>query len=286
MSHSSQSADEAAWSVWCGKREKALAAPDSWLGLVGLFWLEAGGNAVGSDGDCEVRLPSGPGRLGEIEWQPASAKAPGTLRWRANLGKAVSVGETPTASETWVDLQSDANGTPSILAFDNLRFFVIERDGGLAVRVKNLAWATQTPFAGLTYFPFAPAWVVDAAWDQLAVPLRIEVPSVTGELKPTAITHQAVFELAGATVVLLPLSVDERKVFFVFRDKTSGALTYGGGRFLDCAPPFGGRIRLDFNRAYNPPCAFSPFATCPLPPPENWLHLSLEAGEKKYAAGH
>ena len=185
-----------------------------------------------------------------------------------------------------VDLKTDSAGSPSVIGFGAVRFFVIARDGKLAVRVKNRDWATVRPFTGIDCFPFSSDWIVDAEWQALASPRTMEVPSVTGELKIVEVAHRAWFELAGNRVELLPLSIDEKAVFFVFRDRTSGRVTYGGGRFLQAGPPQGGLIRLDFNRAYNPPCAFSPFATCPLPPPENWLSFPVEAGEKRTAELH
>ena len=134
-------------------------------------------------------------------------------------------------------------------------------------------------------YDYDPAWVIDADWQVLAQPLVIEVPNLAGDLKPVAVTHQAVFEVAGERVTLLPMSVSEQEVFFVFRDRSSGRETYGAGRFLKAVPPVGGRIRLDFNFAFNPPCAFTAFATCPLPPPENWLPFTVPAGERKWLAG-
>jgi uncharacterized protein len=276
-------ADLIAWQAWCAARRKALAAPDSWLGLAGLFWLDPGQNPVGSADDCVVRLPAGPGRLGTIDYRAGDEPR---LLWRPAAEAQVEVSGSAPGGSAAVLLQSDAGGAPSVLAFGELRFFVIERDGRLAVRVKDQGWAARTPFAGLEYFAFDPAWVIGAGWEDLPAPLRIEVPSITGELKPVTLTHRAVFSHAGQTVSLLPLSVGDDGVFFVFRDAGSGRATYGGGRFMNSAPPFGGRIRLDFNRAYNPPCAFSPFATCPLPPSENWLQFAVPAGEKKYAGGH
>ena len=110
----------------------------------------------------------------------------------------------------------------------------------------------------------------------------MEVPNVTGELKAVSVTGKAIFTVDGQKVELLPMSISEREVFFVFRDRTSGRESYGAGRFLKAEPPANGKIYLDFNRAFNPPCAFTAFATCPLPPPENWLPFAVPAGEKKW----
>lgn len=274
----------AKWQRWRQARHDELAAPDSWLGLVGLFWLEEGRNPVGSAAEATVVLPAGPATLGEIVLQH------GTLSWQSADDDALLVDEALPAAKSGigskfleVNLRSDADGAPTVLGVGALRFFVIERDGRFAVRVKNREWALAQPYFGIETFPYAAEWVIDADWQALATPQTIEVPSVTGELKPVEITHRAVFEHAGRTFALLPLSNDGQAVFFVFRDQTSGRVSYGGGRFLRAKPPLEGRIRLDFNRAFSPPCAFTPFATCPLPPPENWLPFPIEAGEKRYA---
>lgn len=278
--------DDDAWHAWRQARHDELAGADSWLGLVGLYWLEAGRNKVGSAADAVVQLPAGPALLGHIVNEPDG------LRWESAGAEPLSVDEQPAFAASGVggnflhvDLRSDEAGAPTVLGYGALRFFVIARDGRLAVRLKNRDWAKTQAFSGLEVFPWAAEWRVEADWEVLAVPQNIEVPTVSGELKAVAITHRAVFQHQGARVQLLPLSVDAAGVFFVFRDSTSGKLSYGGGRFLRAVPPVDGKLRLDFNRAYNPPCAFSPFATCPLPPPENWLRFAVAAGEKRYA-GH
>lgn len=252
---------------WQQRRRAELDAPEGWPGLIGLHWLEPGANAVGSDPACPVPLPAGPPRLGVLEWQEDG------LTWQPQDGPAQT-------------LQSDAGGTPTLLTWGDYRFFVIARDGRLAVRLRDLAWQSRRPFAGLEYFDYDPAWRLVARWESLAEPLVMEVPSVTGELQPVTVRQQAVFQCQGQEVALLPMEVGEAGVFFVFRDAGSGRLSYGAGRFLRARPPRDGLLVLDFNRAYNPPCAFTPFATCPLPPPENWLPFAVPAGERKYVDGH
>ena len=252
---------------WCQRRLAELDAPQGWPGLIGLIWLEPGDNAVGAGADCLVRLPDGPERLGLLRWQGTS------ITWEPAGGGVQA-------------LQTDAQGEPTPVRSGTYQFFIIEREGRLAVRLRDLEWQAKRPFAGLECLPYAPAWSIEAAWETLAEPVTMEVPTVTGELKAVTVRHRAVFDHAGQTVALLPMETGEEGVFFVFRDAGSGRLTYGAGRFLRCPPPQDGKVLLDFNRAYNPPCAFTPFATCPLPPPENWLGFAVEAGELKYRGGH
>lgn len=252
-----------AWTRWREGREREMRGPESWLGAVGLFWLESGRNSVGSDGAARVVLPSGPARLGELDW------ANGRVTWH------------PDASAP-LDLETDIRGRPTAVDHENLSFFVVDRDGRLAVRVRDRDWAAKRSFSGLEFYDYDPAWCVDAAWVTLEAPLVLEVPNVSGELKRVSVTHRAEFSVAGERVAMVPTSVGDEQVFFPFRDRSSGRETYGAGRFLHAPAPVGGRIVLDFNFAFNPPCAFTSFATCPLPPPENWLPFAVPVGEKKW----
>ena len=248
---------------WQAQRHAELSAPDSWLGLVGLFWLEPGTNRVGSGDDCLVRLPGGPAHLGDLLW------ANDAVLWQPVGGAALA-------------LATDRDGAPTVVEFQNWSFFVADRSIRLAARVRDRDWVAHRPFDGLDYFDVDPAWRIEAEWQPLSPPLTMEVPNVSGDLKMVEVTHQAVFEVAGQKLALLPMSVGANEAFFVFRDRTSGRETYGAGRFLKANAPVDGKITLDFNRAYNPPCAFTAFATCPLPPPENWLPFAIPAGEKKW----
>ena len=247
---------------WQRQRQAELAGPDSWLGMAGLFWLEEGVNRVGSAAGSHVQLGDGPPHLGDLLWQDDK------VFWQ------------PLAGET-IELQTDIAGKPSTVDHKNWSFFVVDRDKRLAARLRNRDWALNRPFAGLAYFPHDPAWSIEAVWQTLSPPVRMEVPNVSGELKVVMVEHEAVFEYEGQTVELKPMSVSEKEVFFVFRDRTSGKETYGAGRFLRVPVAVNGKITVDFNFAFNPPCAFTPFATCPLPPPENWLSFAVMAGEKK-----
>jgi len=263
----------AAWNAWRTARAARLAAPDSWLGVVGLFWLnEADGsdNTVGSDPAAVVVLPAGPPRLGVLR------RSGETLTWLPDAGDPQP-------------LQTDRRGAPTVVSAGSLAFFAIEREGRLAVRVRDLDWATQRPFAGIETFAYDPAWRIEAEWRPLDPPQTMAVPDVTGEQTTVTVERQAVFRIGdaaegGKEVALLPMRVSESTTFFVFRDATSGRQTYGAGRFLDAGPAEGDRLVLDFNFAYNPPCAFTAFATCPLPPPENWLDIAVSAGELRPGA--
>jgi hypothetical protein len=265
----SERSPAAAHRRWRARRHAELAAPDSWLGLIGLHWLAPGANLVGSAADATVQLPGGPARQGELLW------ADGRVAWQPECGPARV-------------LETDHAGQPTAVDLENWSFFIVDRDGRLAARVRDRAWAATRQFAGVPCFDYDPAWRIDARWETLPEALNMEVPNVSGELKMVTVTQRAVFELGGETVTLLPMSVGDDGVFFVFRDRSSGRETYGAGRFLKVPVAVDGKITLDFNFAYNPPCAFTAFATCLLPPPENWLPFAIAAGEKKWSdeAGH
>lgn len=252
---------------WCEARQQALLADESWLGLIGLIWLETGDNTVGSAGDCHVVLPAGPALAG-------------TLRV-----EGLSVAWQQAATDDWQPLATDRAGDADKVQLGQFVFFVIERDGRLAVRLRDLAWRHQRRVPPLSFFAYDPAWRIEADWETLSHPLSIEAPNVAGDLRRIEINQRASFTIMGRQLSLLPMSIADDGVFFVFRDQGSGRDTYGAGRFLKTPPAtVDGKIVLDFNFAYSPPCAFTPFATCPLPPAENWLPLAIPAGERKWSA--
>lgn len=261
---------------WRAGRIERLQRPDGWLTLVGLAWLQPGDNAVGSAEGSVVELPaSAPARLGTIRVAGDEATftaAPGV--------EVTSAGEPVTT----LRLRSDRDGDPTVLTHGTVSFYLIGRNGRLAVRVKDSEAAARKRFAGIEHFPVDPKWRVEARFEPAPAGHEIEVPNALGYLEKMNAPGHVVFELGGATQRLLALDdTGDGRLFLVFGDLTSGKETYGGGRFLYTDPPKDGRVVVDFNRAYNPPCVFSPYATCPLPPPGNKMKVRVEAGEKKYA---
>lgn len=261
---------------WRAGRIERLQRPDGWLTLVGLAWLQPGDNSVGSAEGSVVALPaSAPARLGTIRVvgdEATFATAPGA--------EVTSAGQ-PVST---VRLRSDRDGDPTVLTHGSVSFYLIGRNGRLAVRVKDSEAAARKRFAGIEHFPVDPKWRVEARFEPAPDGHEIEVPNALGYLEKMNAPGHVVFELGGATQRLLALDdTGDGRLFLVFGDLTTGKETYGGGRFLYTDPPKDGRVSIDFNRAYNPPCVFSPYATCPLPPPGNKMKVRVEAGEKKYA---
>jgi len=261
---------------WRSGRIERLQRPDGWLTLVGLAWLQPGDNSVGSAADSAVELPkSAPARLGTLRVDGDAvtfSAAPGV--------EVTSAGKTVST----LRLRSDREGEPTVLSHGTVSFYVIGRNERLAVRIKDSDAAARRRFAGIEHFQVDPKWRVEARFEPAPAGTEIEVPNALGYLEKMSAPGHVVFDLGGESHRLLALDdTGDGRLFLVFGDLTTGKETYGGGRFLYTDPPKDGRVVLDFNRAYNPPCVFSPYATCPLPPPGNRMKVRVEAGEKKYA---
>jgi uncharacterized protein len=263
--------------AWRAARVARLTAEDGWLSVIGLWWLDPGENSVGSAAGSRVALPSdkAPAELGTI------LLSDGALSFRARPGVTVSANGRPA---TAAPLKSDADGEPTVLSHGPLRFYVIERGGRFAVRVKDSASEARRSFHGISYFPTSPVWRVEARFEPYEPPRSISVPNVLGHVDSETSPGALVFAHDGKTYRLDPvLERGETEYFVIFGDRTNGTDTYGAGRFLYVAPPVNGKTVIDFNKAYNPPCVFTAYATCPLPPPQNKLPFRVEAGEKEYA---
>ena len=250
------------WKAWHDRREARLRVPDGWLALSGLHWLAPGEN----------RVPDLPGAFLLVDGRV-------TLVAAAGDGNPLegARGERRT-------LASDASEKPDRLKLASGKTLqIIDRGGRLAVRVWDAERPELRSFRGIEAFPPDPRWRIEARWEAYRAPREVEVPSVTGQTQRALAPGKAHFQVGGRDVSLEP-TADGDALFFVFKDATAPKETYGAGRFLTAEAPKDGKVILDFNRAYNPPCVFSPYATCPLPTPENILPVRIEAGEKLW--GH
>lgn len=261
--------------AWRDQRRAALTQPDGWTSLVGLHWLDPGTHRVGSAADNGIRLLLGPAHLGVFSVRDGKA--------RFVADAAVTVDGAPSKGAR---LRSDADaGGPSVIAFDDGKGLatVIARGGRLALRVKHADADSRTHFGGLEYWPGGPQWRVQARFLPHPPGKTLPIANIIGTTDEIPNPGVVEFTRNGTPYRLEALDEGEGTLFLVFADRTSGHGSYGAGRFLDAPMPDAqGRLVLDLNRAYNPPCAFTPFATCPLPPPENRLDLRVEAGEKAY----
>lgn len=258
------------------ERNERLSAEYGWLSLAGLHWLEPGDNPVGSEPGLAVTLPArAPARLGTLRLEA------GAVRLLPEPGATMTIEGTPVRGPRRIG--TDHDETTDVVEVGRIRFHVIRRGERYGVRVKDPDHPGRTGFRGVPFYPVDPAYRVRARFEPFAEPRQVPVANVVGTQLDMFAPGRLVFRLRGEELELLPLvgAPGDESFFLMFRDETSGKETYGAGRYLNAVLE-GDEVELDFNRAYNPPCAFTDFATCPLPPRGNRLAARVEAGEKKY----
>jgi uncharacterized protein (DUF1684 family) len=270
-------AEQASVEQWRAQRLANLKSDTGWLTLAGLYWLKEGENTFGSRASNALRLDN-----------PALAANAGsfmkrgtTVRFVAREGAGITHHGEPVTS---IDLKADTQGEPTVLESGPLTFFLIERAGRYGIRVRDKENPHRTNFRGLDYFPISTDWVFDARFEPYEPHRKIKIVNILGMEEDMDSPGAIVFEKDGREWRLDAILEDPKddELFVMFADGTSGKETYGAGRFMYPKLPQNGHVVLDFNTAYNPPCAFNDFATCPLPPYQNRLTLRVEAGEKKY----
>lgn len=261
---------------WRAQRLERLRAPQGWLTLVGLHWIEPGRHTLGRAPDNAIVLATGPERLGLVEF------AEGKVRLEPHPEAALSVDGVPRADA--IELAADSTGTPTVVAFDGgeATLQLIERGGQFGLRVRDARAATRRDFAGLDNYPIDASWRFEARFEPHPEGRTIPIANVIGQLEPMKNPGAVVFEREGRSHRLEAVDEGDGQLFLIFADRSNRDETYGAGRFLYAAAPVAGRTVVDFNKAYNPPCAFNAYSTCPLPPPENRLDLLVRAGEKRY----
>ncbi len=267
---------------WREGRIQRLTAPEGWLSLVGLEWLKPGANRVGSAAGNDIVLTAGPAHLGVIE-----LAADGAMHLELPAHSGALIDGKPLRQARLVDDAQAGDAAPTMVSFGSASFHAIDRDGRKGLRVRDADAPTRRHFAGIDAFPVDPSWRIEATWVPARPGQTLEMGTVIGTIDKYLVPGTLEFSRDGSHFELLPVieAAGDRQYFIVFADRTSGNETYGAARFLYVDPPQDGRVVLDFNKAYNPPCAFTPFATCPLAPPENRLDLRVTAGEKKYRGG-
>ena len=252
--------------AWQQHRIEGLKKPDSWLSLVGLFWLKPGANTIGSADGNDIALPKGsaPAHIGVLHLDSGKI----TLTSPGHPPKVLSYDEMK----------------PTVITANSTSFFVIKRGDRFAVRAKDSQSPVLKNFAGLEYFPVNPELRFHAAFT--ADEKKIPILNVLGETELQESPGVVRFIYRGHEYSLRPVYEETSKgktLFFLFADATNRVSTYQAGRMLNTPLPENGKVDLDFNRSYNPPCTFTPYATCPLPPKENKLPIAVEAGEKRYS---
>ena len=263
---------------WQEKRISNLTSESGWLNLAGLFWLGEGLNTIGSDKSNTIIFPgSAPPFIGSLQLEGEQ------IFFVSHEDCQVFVGDGGEAV-TKIEMMVDRTGNPTLLKTGSYGWFIIQRGERYAIRLRDYKHPDLEAFHGIESFPADPDWRVQAEFIEFSEPMTLSIPNVLGTMDEGVCPGALEFTLDGETHHLFP--TETGSVFFViFADQTSGAETYGAGRFLSVEKPDAeGRLHIDFNRAYNPPCAYTEFATCPLPPSENILKTRITAGEM--FAGH
>lgn len=251
-------------SSWRAERVTNLKSPTGWLAVAGLHWLKPGVNQFGFGTDIEIRTAEG-----TIDWQPGD-------KFHAKLPTG---GRTPDAK----DFDQDVNQNEKLYTGE-VTFSIIHRGDRYGLRVWDPKAPTRTNFKGLSWYPPKPEYKVKAKFVPYKTPRQLSITNILGYTEPAPNPGYLSFTLKGKKLRLE--AIDEGETYFLnFKDRTSGATTYPAGRFIDLEKRKDGNYEINFNRAYNPPCAFTNFATCPLPPKQNILNISIEAGEQTHHPG-
>ncbi|MFY0688437.1 MAG: DUF1684 domain-containing protein [Cyclobacteriaceae bacterium] len=266
-----QSSELEAWEAWKKERLRSLKEPQGFVNLAGLFWLDSGVNKIGSSGD--ILFPNDmPADLGELVWRGDEV-----------IYRSVSDDVTVDSTSVTDSVVVYSAGNPKMMRWGSYVWYIIDRVGNIGVRLKNLNHPNLKKDIQLTYFDYNPELVVEATFMPYKQKKELRIDNVLGHEYQMEISGQLQFEIDGQPYTLEP--IDEGEEFFIiFSDETSAIETYGSGRYMyaDMPKGKGDKVLLDFNRCYNPPCAFTDFATCFIPPRENRLDLPIEAGELDY----
>jgi hypothetical protein len=260
------------------KADQTADLKENWLSLAGLFWLKPGPNTFGSDPASQIVFPKIPAHAGEFDLTGKEVTLKLLPDARATIaGKPVSTAK----------LDPDTSPQVSYVDMGSLRFHVIVRGERVGIRVRDKESEAARNFKGMIFFPLDMSYRIVATWVPADGKKIVEIPNVLGDVTAQPVPGVVEFKLNGEELKLTALGGDAKNgLFFVFNDLTAKNDTYPGGRFLDTGPIVNGHVELDFNRAYNPPCAVTPYATCPLAPKENRLAIAIPAGEKFDKSAH
>lgn len=268
------------------EREERLRSEEGWLTIAGLYWLRPGANDFGTALENPIVFPAGsaPARAGSIVLKPRGDDA-AEIRLVAGEGVEIACNDTLISEKV---LRPDDPGPADVLSLGRLEFWILKRADRWAVRLRDPESRLRKEFSGIDFYPVDEAYRVEGRFVTLDPPEDLLVPNMAGYVDTMHAFGKVVFDLDGTACSLVPMTDGpaDSSLFFVMSDKTTGSETYGGGRFLSARLGAGGLVVLDFNTAYNPPCAFNPFTTCPLPPEGNDLPVAVRAGEKKYRGKH
>jgi uncharacterized protein (DUF1684 family) len=258
------------------EHDVALTKDTGWLTIAGLFFLSQPETTFGADPLNDIVLPAGaPPRAGRFFLKD------GKVSVKAEPGVSFRLGDKPFSEGP---IKSDGEGPPDRLTLGDLQFWVHMSGERPSIRLRDKNSKLRQQFVGTSWFPVKEEYRVEAVYEPYAKPKKVQVPNILGDIDTLEVPGKVTFTLNGQQITMEPVD-ESTDYWFIFRDLTSGKETYPAARFLYADPPKNGRIVIDFNKAENPPCAYNPYATCPLPPEQNRLRLRVEAGEKNYV-GH
>ena len=266
---------------WQAKRTASLKKPDGWFSYAGSGIVNPGSSTVGSASDNDIVLPKGPARLGTLSLDASLVTSLDVVP-----GTGATIDGKPV--EGRVVLKDTANGgTPTRVYLGETWFYVVRMDDTIGWRFRDPDSAARKAFTGIDTFPIDPRWRIEADWQAYETPKEIELITIINTIQKSPVPGKATFVVDGESFELQPVLEDDGSLFFIFADQTSGKETYGAARFLYADAPKDGKVSIDFNKAYNPPCALSPHVVCPTAPAWNRLRLRVTAGEKTWrGAGH
>ena len=265
--------------AWRADRIQRLTKPDGWLSLVGMHWLDIGGNRVGSGKDNSTRLAVGPAHIGVV-----NLSKDGVVSFQPEADAGVTIDGQPAAGKVTLATDADPSGNATVVGFNkgDASFIVIKRGDRFALRVRDALAPTRTGFTEIPYFPIDPAFRFKAKFTPHAPGNKIDIVNVLGMTEPMDNPGTVSFSKDGKNFTLEAVDEGDHRLFLIYADRTSGHESYAASRFLYSQyPDASGTTIVDFNEGYNPPCAFTAFSTCPLPPLQNRLDLKITAGEKK-----
>lgn len=264
---------------WRAERVQTLTKPDGWLSLVGMHWLEVGNTRVGAAQDNGTRLAVGPPHLGVVK-----LTRDGRITFEPERGVEIAIDGQPVAGAAALSSDADPAARPTVVSFNkgDASFIVIKRGGRLALRVRDALAPARSRFAGIRYFDIDPSFRLDAKFTAHQPGSTIEIINVLGMIEPMQNPGTVTFQKDGKAYSLEAIDEGDHRLYLIYADRTSGHDSYPAARYLYAEyPDANGNTVVDFNKGYNPPCAFTDFATCPLPPLSNRLDLAITAGEKK-----
>lgn len=262
---------------WREHRIESLKKPDGWFSYAGSGIVSLGKSTVGSASDNDIVLPKGPARFGTL-----TVDKIGVAKFSAAKDSGALIDGKPIEGEVALK-DKTADGKPTRIMIGDAWFYLVHMDDVIGWRFRDPDSPSLHAFTGIDNFPIDASWRIEANWIPYDSPHEIELVTIINTLSKAEIPGKAVFARDGKTYELEPVTEDDGTLFFIFADKTSGKETYGAARFLYAEPAKDGKVVIDFNKAFNPPCALSPHVVCPTAPARNRLGLRIDAGEKLYS---